>query len=567
MGRWRLSATAVALALLVWLPLGVSGLPLDTPDGFLHLGWSVAWVRQLQAGWPWPTWSDLPWAGAGSFALLIYPPLFRVISGLPILVGVTPDHAIASGLLMILLLNAVGAATLAQAWLRPGGWRWLLLLTAALNPYLWVNIYVRGAWPEALAQAWLWWLALGLLGLEGGRRWGIPLSTAALVGIVLSNWNSALLTGLIWALAGCGLWWQGQGRWRGWLVCSGLALGLTSPFWLPALMALGSVRPPIPAGLFSTEFFFGGGGGARTFADLLWIQGLCLALLVALRGLGWGWRGWRPSPQVSLLAPWGLLIAVLGLALMLPPAQAVYDLLTPLQRIQFPWRWLAPAWLGALLWLCSPGALEPQPAKRHWGSAVMVLAALGLWGDSLGRFAANWVGHAPSRQEQRALRRLLACDPLQPCPDGVQALPAQGELSKRFVALPDGRIGLSGVPDYSPAGIPAASWNPRLAIFWLPQWPQTAWAQFQGAGTVDLLHRGPQERTLLVRAKRPGRLRLMQWAHPHWRVQWRAAAREKQPPGPWSAPLIHGGRDAEGWISVPLKPGLWEVALTHGRRR
>jgi hypothetical protein len=192
---------------------------------------------------------------------------------------------------------------------------------------------------------------------------------------------------------------------------------------------------------------------------------------------------------------------------------------------------------------------------------------MGLWGDSLGRFAANWVGHAPSRQEKLAMRRLLSCDPLKPCPEGVQALPTQGELSKRFVALADGRIALSGVPDYSPAGVPERSWNPRLAIFWLPHWPQTAWAGFQGPGKVSLAQSGPQQRTLLVQAQGAGRLRLLQWAHPSWRVQWRTAAWAGRPAGSWSAPLPDGGRDGQGWISVPLEAGVWEVALTYGQRR
>lgn len=559
MRRWILIGAAVALALLVWLPLGMAGLPLDTPDGFLHLGWSVAWVRQLQGGWLWPTWSDLPWAGAGSFALLIYPPLFRVISGLPMLIGVPADQAIAGGLLVILLVNAIGAAALAQAWLRPGGWRWLLLLSAALNPYLWVNLYVRGAWPEALAQALLWWLALGLLGLERGRRWGVALSTAALAGVILSNWNGALLTGLIWLLAGLGL--MRQGRWRGWLWSGGLALGITAPFWGPALLALGSVRPPMPAGLFTTEFFFGGGGGPRTFADLVWVQGLAIAALLLLRGVGWGWS-WRRRGG-GLLGPWGLALAVGGLALMLPPAQPIYDLLTPLQRIQFPWRWLAPTWLGALLWLCSPGAMAPRPAQRRWAIALLGAAAAGLWTDSLGRFAANWVGHAPSRQERLALRQLLTCDPLVPCPAGVRALPRQGELSKRFLTLPDGRVALSGVPDYSPAGVPPSSWNPRLAIFWVPQWPQRRWAEFQGVGQVQLISHGPQQRLLGVQAQGPGRLRILQWAHPHWRVR----VRPDQPGAAWEPPLAEGGRDAQGWISVPLEPGRWQVALDYGPGR
>jgi hypothetical protein len=434
-----------------------------------------------------------------------------------------------------------------------------LLISAALNPYLWVNIYVRGAWPEALAQALLWWLALGLLGLERGHRWGVALSTAALAGVILSNWNGALLTGLIWGATGIAL--LRRGRWRGWLWSGGLALGITAPFWGPALLALSSVRPPMPEGLFSTEFFFGGGGGPRTFADLLWVQGLAIAALLLLRGVGWGWS-WRRSGG-GLLTPWGLALAVVGLALMLPPAQPIYDLLTPLQRIQFPWRWLAPTWLGALLWLCSPGAMAPQPAQRRWAIALLGAAAVGLWADGLGRFSANWVGHAPSRQEQQALRQLLACDPLDPCPTGLRALPRQGELSKRFVALPDGRVALSGVPDYSPAGVPEGSWNPRLAIFWVPQWPQLRWAQFQGVGQVQLISRGPQQRLLAVQAQGPGRLRILQWAHPHWQVRVRRAA----PGGAWGPPLAGGGRDPQGWISVPLQPGRWQVALDYGPGR
>jgi hypothetical protein len=561
MQRWSLIGAAVALALLVWLPLGVAGVPLDTPDGFLHLGWSVAWVRQLQAGWFWPTWSDLPWAGAGSFALLIYPPLFRVISGLPMLIGVPPDHAIASALLMIVLLNATGAAVLGQTWLKPGGWRWLLMVAACLNPYLWVNLYVRGAWPEALAQALLWWLALGLLGLERGRRWGIPLSTAALAGVILSNWNAALLTGLVWLLAGFGL--MRRGRWRSWALSGGLALVMTTPFWGPALLALPGVRPPMPAGLFTTEFFFGGGGGPRTFADLLWVQGLCVLALLVVRWLGWGWRGLTPQQGSDLLAPWGLLLAVAGLALMLPPALPIYELITPLQRIQFPWRWLSPTWFGALLWLCSPGTLRDQLPTRKRMVAVMGTIAFGLWADSLSRFSENWVGHAPSQPERQSLRKLMNCNPLTPCPEGVQALPKTGELSKRFLALPDGRVALTGVPDYSPGQIPETSWNKRLAIFWVPNWPQEHWAEFEGPGSVQLVEQTARSRMLTVNARGPGKLRIMQWAHPSWNVQVRRA----QPRSAWSKPLLEGGTDGEGWISVPLDTGRWEVSLNYGLPR
>ena len=75
-GPWKhaLLAFSLGLALLLWLPMGLFGVPIDTPDGFLHLGWAAGWAQQIRGGWWWPLWSDLNWAGAGSAALAIYPP-------------------------------------------------------------------------------------------------------------------------------------------------------------------------------------------------------------------------------------------------------------------------------------------------------------------------------------------------------------------------------------------------------------------------------------------------------------------------------------------------------------
>ena len=541
------STSSVLLALLIWLPLGLAGVPFDTPDGFLHLGWTVSWVQQLQQGWLWPTWSDLPWAGAGSSALLIYPPLFRWLVGVPLLLGLPPDHALATGLLLLLLLHNCGVAALATHWLPKSRWRWALLIAASLNPYLLVNIYVRGAWPEALAQALLWWLALGFLGLQQRRPWGWPLAGLALAGIALSNWNAALLTGVAWGLAGLLL------KRKAWLWSGALGAGLAMPFWLPALQALPSVRPPIPPGLLPGEFFADIDLGYRSFAALLWIQAVAIALLLL-----WRWIGWRGT---SPLARWGALLAVLSVVMSLSISAPIYQWLPPLQRIQFPWRWLSLGWIGALVWLASAGEHIPRSNRaRPAALAVTGLAAAGCWFDGLWRFRSNLWGHAPSTSERMALRTLLSCDPLAPCPEGMAALPKEGELAKRFVALPDGRIALSGVPDYSPAGVPEASWNKRMAIFWLPAWPQTGWAEWSGQGGLTLLERTPRSRVLEVNASSTGRLRIMQWAHPSWRVQVNRGQG-------WSAPLLAGARDSEGWISVELPTGRSHVALSYGQLR
>jgi hypothetical protein len=555
MGRRALLLAAVGLALISWLPLGVSGVPLDTPDGFMHLGWAVAWAKAVQGGWLWPTWSDLPWAGAGSHALLIYPPLFRLLVGIPLVAGIPPDHALASGLLVVTLINAVGAAVLAQRWLRHWGWRWALLLGAVLNPYFLVNLYVRGAWPEALAQGLLWWLTLGLLGLKEERRWGIALSSAALAGVILSNWNASLLTALIWLLA-AGVVLRGSRQWLNWLWSGLMALGVTSPFWLPALLALPTVRPPMPEGLLPGEFFGSGQAGQFSFGRLIWIQAVVIGSILISRWLGWG-------RSVDPLGRWGMVLAASGLVLMLPVSAPVYELVSPLQRIQFPWRWLSPTWMGALLWCASVGA-QPKSRLSPWtwrrGALLLTaLAAVGTWFDSLWRFRTNLIAHAPSSEEIQANRKLLACEPLVPCPTGVGALPNSGELSKRFTATSDGRIALSGVPDYSPAAIPESSWNKRLAIFWLPNWPQRQWSSFSGSGKVEMTLKSPTERRLLVDAKTAGNLRLMQWADPRWRVLVKPANGE----GTWKRRPFNATRDRQGWTIIPLPAGTWDVALRY----
>lgn len=567
---------ALGLALLSWGPIGWGGLPGHTHDGFQHLAWGAAWIRQLQGGWLWPQWSDQSWAGAGSAVFQFYPPLFRLL-GTPLgLLGWPPVATVQASLLLVSLINAGGAWALARRWLPPGkgrgpgAWRALLVTAVVLNPYFLVNLHVRGAWPEALAQALLAWLALGLVLLPRRPSLGIAVSALALGGLVLSNWNTALLGVVAWGLAALLLVAGRQGwplgRWGLGLL---LALGATAPFWWPALHQLALIRPPVPAGLYPEEFFFAPAGDRPTyFADLLWVQGLVILLLLLIRLLGWGAQGWWPQrrSQEAPLASWGLLLALATLLMVLPISAPIYEWLSPLQRLQFPWRWLSLGWLGGSLWLCSAGALglplKARSLQRRGPLLLAALLAVALSLDSLNRFRSNlFSGHLTPPQVER-LNTLLQCPPLDACPAGLAALRDGGDEVQPFIALPDGRIAVTGMRDYSPAGIPDRSWQVRDVIFWQPRWPQTAWARFEGEGSAAVSDRRPQRITVTVNAGGAGRLRLMQWAYPAWRVQSRRRGEAN-----WSPPLAAGGRDEDGWIAVPLTAGAWEVALTHGHAR
>jgi len=89
--------------------------------------------------------------------------------------------------------------------------------------------------------------------------------------------------------------------------------------------------------------------------------------------------------------------------------------------------------------------------------------------------------------------------------------------------------------------------------------------QWQGIGTARLLSHGPQHRLLEVNAIKPGRLRLMQWAHPRWQVR---ALNVEDNTKPFEAdrptPVAADARDPQGWISVPLRTGRWRILITYG---
>ena len=89
-------------------------------------------------------------------------------------------------------------------------------------------------------------------------------------------------------------------QWLRWLWSGLLALAATSPFWLPALLALPR-QASDPEGLLAGEFF-SLGAGRFSFGRLIWIQAVVIGSILIVRWLGWG-RSLDP------LGRWGLVLA------------------------------------------------------------------------------------------------------------------------------------------------------------------------------------------------------------------------------------------------------------------
>jgi len=168
---------------------------------------------------------------------------------------------------------------------------------------------------------------------------------------------------------------------------------------------MNQVRPSIPNYAYRNEFLFASSPGQISIADILWIQAATIEVLLLVSWLGWGWRGldWAApidtsreaadsvagesnQQEAAPLARCGLVLACFEILMMQPISEPIYQLLLPLQRIQFPWRWLGPTWFGALFWLSSPAALPHTQSQSSstllrgaWLRAITLTAV--LWGD------------------------------------------------------------------------------------------------------------------------------------------------------------------------------------------
>ncbi|HEX9116545.1 MAG TPA: 6-pyruvoyl-tetrahydropterin synthase-related protein, partial [Anaerolineae bacterium] len=241
---WVLAQPWIILPLLalpaLWSLFG-NGLPQGV-DSHIHLARVAALDDSLRHGTLFPRWFPELMLGHGYPVFNYYAPLAYYLVEIWHLLGASYylAYTIASGLLI--LAAGGGMFLLARAVFGSRG-RWATVVAAAAYmyaPYFLTNIFVRGALPEALAQAllpWVFWSARGLVCAERPRRFVLPASLS-LAALVLAHNLTLLFVPLPW-LAYAAILWQRRGRRAAAagavLLAGGLALGLSAFFWLPVL--------------------------------------------------------------------------------------------------------------------------------------------------------------------------------------------------------------------------------------------------------------------------------------------------------------------------------------------
>lgn len=358
---------------------------------------------------------QLPVRWSANFGFGYGMPLYLFYAPLPFLVA-----AVFFGLgldivntmnLMLLISNIItmsGAYFLGKRLL--GSAAGVLLATLySLATYRALNIFVRGAWSEVWAMAFLPWILLGIVLMIHRHSNGFWLALGGYVGLFLSHNLTSLMfvpaSGVFAAIYWAGTHWQQRRQWLSGLLSWGsplvglwqtassllLAIGLSAFYLFPALTENSLTKiSQIFSGYFDFRLhflylrqfvtpFWGFGGsnwGPEDEMSFFLGFGILLSLAVAVATITYRLFRRRLMPRVFALMITSALLLGVSIWLSLSHAQPFWEAVPVLAIIQFPWRWLSlVAIFGALFATVGVSLIQP---KRLRLSVVIVLVIFSI---------------------------------------------------------------------------------------------------------------------------------------------------------------------------------------------
>ena len=377
---WRWELLLVGLGLLVSSPLLLFGFPYPTHDGFWHLRWWSNFTAQIYGGELYPRWLMGINYGCGSPTFFYYPPVPYWVSAIfaPMAGYSMPAwRALGWGASLSLILSGLLAfgclrklVTAERAFVGA-------VLYMVMPYHLAIDLLERGAYAECWSFVWMPLILWGILELreEKSSAW---LKTAVGFGLLFMTHPPTCVTFTPIAV-GLALW-RGMKVFVRTLAAGAIGAGLAAVYLVPALTTQASVSTQYLRVPYETAFFFPTLEILKPLSkpDAFNIRVLtCFGLLVVSFFVGYGLLFSPNQSRASwkLKLPW-LSLALGAILMMLPLSDPVYSWLPPLQMIQFPWRFLAPASLlvAVLVVLFWPGS-EASLAHRWAHGAVCLLIA------------------------------------------------------------------------------------------------------------------------------------------------------------------------------------------------
>ncbi len=370
--------------------------PLDGHSFYLNTNWHAGFLAELRAGAWYPRWLSTTNGGLGAPSFYFYAPLpFYVSAALDLLwpfahgpafgpVAMASLAVVLSGLAMFALIRGLHGAPIAVA---------TAVIYMAMPYHFAVDFWWRAALGELWAFVWLPLMAVGILRQARGGAGAILLTGAAAAGMILSHLPSFVIGAVGLGVIGCVAIVAAVGGYLdraatrrvmlSTIAAIAVALLSTAAYWYPAL----TTTHLTVMNVYMTEGWYAYGnnfifqtavlpGNARiqNVGMIVLAAGALASLVAILRGAA------RSTTFAMALAVFAIsLFLTTGLSAL------VYDLLPPLQRLQFPWRFLLLAEIAlavllagtiASLWRDGRMRLQKGPAAILAAAAAVGLLCL-----------------------------------------------------------------------------------------------------------------------------------------------------------------------------------------------
>ena len=396
--------------------------------------------RVFRDGDLFPRWAPDVDFGYGSPIFVFLPPLVYYLALIPRVLGADPINALNITGLCLIILSGAGMYLFART-LYTGEGALLAGLAYLCAPFFLVTLYVRHAFTDFAALALLpfcFWSLLRLL-RPGGRVY-FTLGAISTALLVLSSYSLALITlpalilfvvlstilsGRLHALAPV-------------FLAPVLGMLISAAAWLPAIVERGMVHSErLLQGenyfyanhfVYLSQLLFSPWGYGVSVAGLAdgfsFAVGFAPLLLVAL-GLLAAWQSPSRALVLAMLAVW-----VFACLMCLDTARPLWDALSVLQYLQFPWRYLA---LAAFAFSALAGAATYLARTAPTRLGVAVMGALLLLSEQLPHARPEQLYSASASEFSPvviAARNLLATDADEYQPVQVRQAPTKPAVTK-----------------------------------------------------------------------------------------------------------------------------------------
>lgn len=318
----------------------------------------VEFNAAIRAGDYFPLWSPDFYYGHGSPIFQFYSPLVYFVTEIPVLAGMD----IPSAVKLIEVLALIGSGITMYHLAARHVSRWAACFAALLYmvaPYRFLDLFVRHAFAEHFAFLWLPAIVWGTERFVTTRsRASLVGGAVAVAGLILTH-NIMALIGLPVCIV---IGWMLAARARDWTAVlraacpAAIGIGLAAFFWWPAFAGrdLIQAEQSLTSGHFDyhsnfleTSKFVNLGWGAadaRQVAEMSLQIGLLhfllgIAALILLLG-----KKWRSRWSIA-----GVVVLVGALFMCHAASAPIWAALPLLRYVQFPWRFLGLALLGAAM--------------------------------------------------------------------------------------------------------------------------------------------------------------------------------------------------------------------------